>query len=123
MERAQPEALATACPKHIRFRAPADQACAPVVSFTPCPRPLAQPNTSLLPAVASPFPKATTSAAFPPAVHDLLGLEQLLGPEERALRDRVRAYMVRDRVRAYMVRDRVGGRLRGRRGVVGEGAG
>lgn len=39
------------------------------------------------------FPQATTAAAFPPAVHDLLGLEQLLGPEERALRDRVRAYM------------------------------
>ncbi|KAG2441458.1 hypothetical protein HXX76_003080 [Chlamydomonas incerta] len=41
----------------------------------------------------STFPQATTSAAFPPAVFDLLALDGLLSPEERALRDRVRAYM------------------------------
>ncbi|KAG2485503.1 hypothetical protein HYH03_015776 [Edaphochlamys debaryana] len=38
------------------------------------------------------FPQAATSAAFPPPVFDLLGLDSLLTPEERALRDRVRAF-------------------------------
>ncbi|EFJ49890.1 hypothetical protein VOLCADRAFT_58804 [Volvox carteri f. nagariensis] len=37
--------------------------------------------------------QATTMAAFPPAVHDLLALEGLLSPEERQLRDKVRSYM------------------------------
>ncbi|GIL48383.1 hypothetical protein Vafri_4643 [Volvox africanus] len=41
----------------------------------------------------STFPQATTMAAFPPAVHDLLALEGLLNPEERQLRDKVRSYM------------------------------
>lgn len=33
--------------------------------------------------------------AFPPAKHDALGLDGLLGPEERAVRDRVRQFAVR----------------------------
>ncbi|GFR46240.1 hypothetical protein Agub_g7786 [Astrephomene gubernaculifera] len=39
------------------------------------------------------FPQATTAAAFPPAVHDLLSLDGLLSAEERQIRDKVRAYM------------------------------
>mmetsp|Transcript_12566 Transcript_12566/g.27116 ORF Transcript_12566/g.27116 Transcript_12566/m.27116 type:complete len:444 (-) Transcript_12566:761-2092(-) len=40
------------------------------------------------------FPQAQTAAAFPDAVHDALNLDGLLTPEERAVRDRVRKYMV-----------------------------
>ncbi len=41
------------------------------------------------------FPQATTAAEFPAAVHDALALDALLGPEERDIRKRVRAFMVR----------------------------
>jgi hypothetical protein len=41
------------------------------------------------------FPSATTAAAFPPSVSDVLDLDALLTPEERAIRQRVRKYMVR----------------------------
>lgn len=41
-------------------------------------------------------------ASFPPAVHDLLNLEALLTPEEKALQKRIRAYMVRGRRRTLM---------------------
>ena len=36
-------------------------------------------------------------AVFPPAVHDVFALDDLLSPEERALRYKVRAFMVRKR--------------------------
>ena len=54
-----------------------------------------------------------TMAAFPPAVHDALGLDGLLTPEERALRDRVRAFAVSAPAAAPAAR--------ARRGVGGEG--
>ena len=41
------------------------------------------------------FPQARTMASFPPAVHDLLQIDALLSPEERATRYAVRAFMVR----------------------------
>lgn len=41
------------------------------------------------------FPQAETAAAFPPAGHDQLDLDALLSPGEKALRDKVRAFMVR----------------------------
>lgn len=40
------------------------------------------------------FPQAETSARFPAAVHDLLALDALLTPEEKALRDKIRAFAV-----------------------------
>ncbi len=42
----------------------------------------------------SSFPQAATAADFPPVAHDALNLDALLTPEERAIRQRVRAYMV-----------------------------
>ncbi|KAJ9509971.1 acyl-CoA dehydrogenase/oxidase [Haematococcus lacustris] len=42
------------------------------------------------------FPQATTAAAFPPSVSDALGLDTLLTPEERAVRDKVRRYMEKE---------------------------
>lgn len=39
------------------------------------------------------FTQATTMAAFPPAAHDVFCLDDLLTPEERAIRARVRAFM------------------------------
>ena len=53
-------------------------------------------------------------ATFPPAVHDVFALDDLLTPEERALRYKVRAFMVRERGRE---RERRGGMERGRGGV------
>lgn len=40
------------------------------------------------------FPDADTMAVFPPAVHDVFRLDDLLTPDERALRAKVRAFMV-----------------------------
>jgi hypothetical protein len=34
-------------------------------------------------------------ATFPPAVHDVFRFDELLSPEERAIRRRVRGFMVR----------------------------
>lgn len=42
------------------------------------------------------FPQATTMRSFPSAVHDALGLDELLTPEERAVRDRVRSFVERE---------------------------
>ena len=42
------------------------------------------------------FPQATTmTQAFPPAVHDVFALDDLLTADEKALRYRVREFMVR----------------------------
>lgn len=38
------------------------------------------------------FPSAQNMKIFPPAKHDLLGLDSLLTPEERMVRDKVRSY-------------------------------
>lgn len=40
------------------------------------------------------FPQCNTSALFPHAAHDALNIDGMLSSEERAVRDRVRAYMV-----------------------------
>lgn len=45
-----------------------------------------------------PLSQAVTAAAFPPPVSDALNIDALLTPEERAMRVRVRKYMVRDRL-------------------------
>lgn len=42
------------------------------------------------------FPQATTMADFPAAAYDALGLDALLTPEERAVRDKVRAFAERE---------------------------
>ena len=39
------------------------------------------------------FTQATTMASFPPAAHDVFHLDDLLTPDERAIRSKVRAYM------------------------------
>ncbi len=41
------------------------------------------------------FPYAQTMANFPPAVHDVFLFDDLLTPEEKAIRYRTRAFMVR----------------------------
>lgn len=40
------------------------------------------------------FPYAQTMATFPPAVHDVFLFDDLLTPEEKAIRYRTRAFMV-----------------------------
>ena len=40
------------------------------------------------------FPQAQTAALFPEPAHDALNLDGMLTPEERAMRERVRKYMV-----------------------------
>lgn len=40
------------------------------------------------------FPQCHTSALFPAAVHDALNIDGMLSSDERAVRDRVRLYMV-----------------------------
>lgn len=65
----------------------------------------APPNTQS-PGFTRAFPEAETAAAFPPACFDLLGLDALLSPEERALRDRVRAFMVSGSVLSAAERQR-----------------
>ena len=54
-----------------------------------------QAPSSNSPGFTHAFPQAENAASFPSACWDQLGLDALLTPEERALRDRVRAFMVR----------------------------
>eukprot|EP00850_Spirogloea_muscicola_P003662 SM000015S01162 [mRNA] locus=s15:154557:158824:+ [translate_table: standard] len=44
----------------------------------------------------SPFPQATPASHFPPAVSDFYKLDEMLKPEERAIRLRVRAFMEKE---------------------------
>ena len=62
---------------------------------------LAGPSAAVAGATRA-FPQAATMAAFPPSAHDALALDSLLTPDERALRDRVRAFAVRGRGRASL---------------------
>lgn len=50
--------------------------------------------TTRLPALASPSHTTQDMSAFPPAKHDALGLEELLTPAEKEVRDRVRRFAV-----------------------------
>eukprot|EP00850_Spirogloea_muscicola_P025929 SM004858S16943 [mRNA] locus=s4858:288:1016:- [translate_table: standard] len=48
------------------------------------------------PQALSPFPQATPASRFPPAVSDFYKLDEMLKPEERAIRLRVRSFMEKE---------------------------
>jgi hypothetical protein len=50
------------------------------------------PQPTLAVGATPQFPSAQTMTAFPPATHDFLDLRDLLSPEERQVRDKVRAF-------------------------------
>jgi len=69
--------------------------CAPSLARQPTRATTAQAPSSDSKGFSRAFPQAESAAAFPAAGWDMLALDALLTPEERALRDRVRAFMVR----------------------------
>lgn len=64
---------------------PSNQYPSPLISLLPTSEP----------GYSSTFPQCHTSALFPTAVHDALNIDGMLSSGERAVRDRVRLYMVR----------------------------
>lgn len=63
----------------------------PLHQLAPAPTSSSSPSSAL--GFTRSFPQAQTMSAFPACAHDALGLDGLLTPEERAVRDRVRAFM------------------------------